>query len=111
MLGYSLSDQISEITVAAVIAQPRPPCYCSIMSRAILHVDMLRILKNYLDAAGLVVAWVAFLLWAVTRIRYTVGGRHVRVRLGKLTLRKVALSDIASADTRMRFWNEHWCNT
>jgi hypothetical protein len=26
-------------------------------------------------------------------------------------MRKIALADIASVDTRFCFWNEHWCNT
>jgi hypothetical protein len=72
---------------------------------------MLRVPKDHLGVAVLLAAWVALLLWSVTRIRYTVDGRHLRVRLGRLTLRKIALSDIESVDTRWCFWNEHWCNT
>ena len=72
---------------------------------------MLRSLEEQGGAAFLIVAWVAPLLWVVTRIRYRITDRHVRVRLGTVTLRKIALSDIASVDTRLIFWNEHWCNT
>ena len=72
---------------------------------------MLRVPKDHLGVAVLLAAWVALLLWSVTRIRYTVGGRHLRVQLGKLTLRQIALSDIESVDTRMCFWHEHWFNT
>ena len=29
----------------------------------------------------------------------------------RLTLRKIALSDIESVDTKTPLWNEHWCTT
>lgn len=51
------------------------------------------------------------LLWLVYRIRYAIDDRAVRVLLGKLTLRKIALADIEFADTAAPCWNEHWCNT
>ncbi len=66
--------------------------------------------------AGVIVAleilvWGALLYWAITRISYVVDDRHLRVILGKFTLRKIALSDIAFVDTAAPLWNEHWCNT
>ncbi len=49
--------------------------------------------------------------WAISSMTYRVDQRFVRVMLGRVTLRKVLLSDIAFADTAAPFWNEHWCNT
>jgi hypothetical protein len=57
------------------------------------------------------VALVTVMFYLVTRIRYVVDDRHVRVKLFGLTLRKIALADIEFADTVGPFWNEHWCNT
>ena len=54
---------------------------------------------------------VLWLLWLVTRIRYVIDDQFVRVRLWRWTLRKIALADIMTVDTKMPFWNEHWCNT
>jgi hypothetical protein len=51
------------------------------------------------------------LLCAVTRIRYEIDARYVRVIWFGFTVRKIALTDIADVHTRFRFWNEHWCNT
>ena len=54
---------------------------------------------------------VVLVLWLVTRIGYTIDDHHVRVVLMRLTLRKIALTDIESVDTRVTMWNEHWYNT
>lgn len=51
------------------------------------------------------------LLYWVTRIRYVIDERYVRVIWFGATVRKIALTDIAAVDTRFCFWNEHWCNT
>lgn len=51
------------------------------------------------------------LLYLVTRIRYEIDERYVRVIWFGFTLRKIALTDIADVHTRFRFWNEHWYNT
>lgn len=56
-------------------------------------------------------AFVILLLWMITYIDYRIDPRHVRVILGPVTLRKIALSDILFADTSAPFWNEHWCST
>ncbi len=66
--------------------------------------------------AGVIVAleillWGALIYWAITRITYVVDDRFLRVVLGKFTLRKIALADIAFVDTAAPLWNEHWCNT
>ena len=57
------------------------------------------------------IAIVLAVLWVVTRIRYTIDDRYVRVALGRITLRKIALADIESVETQYPLWNEHWCNT
>ena len=62
------------------------------------------VLANILALCGI-------LYFAITRIAYVVDERYLRVVLGKVTLRKIALSDIAFVDTAAPFWNEHWCNT
>ena len=57
------------------------------------------------------VALIGLMGWCITRIRYTIDERHVRVTLFGVTLRKIALADIEFADTKCPLWNEHWCNT
>jgi hypothetical protein len=56
------------------------------------------------------VSIVLLVLWGITRIGYAIDDRYVRVVLGGATLRKVALADIESVDTKWAAWNEHWCN-
>ena len=51
------------------------------------------------------------MLYLITRIRYEIDDRVVRVVWLGLTVRKIALSDIKDVHTKFRFWNEHWCNT
>lgn len=53
----------------------------------------------------------AGILHSVSRIRYAIDERYVRVIWFGLTVRKIALVDIADVHTRFRFWNEHWFNT
>jgi len=57
------------------------------------------------------IAILLVVLWGITRIGYTIDDRYVRVRLFGITLRKIALTDIASVDSKIVIWNEHWCNT
>ena len=66
---------------------------------------------NDLSVLAVAICLAALLLWLVTRIRYTIDDRYVRVILLGFTLRKIALSDIEFADTSLTMWNEHWCNT
>ena len=47
----------------------------------------------------------------ICHIRYVIDVACVRVVLGRFTLRKIAITDIAYVDTKGPFWNEHWCNT
>jgi hypothetical protein len=56
-------------------------------------------------------AWMGFILWCITRIRYVIDDRHLRVLLFGIMARRIALSDIEKVDTCAPFWNEHWCNT
>ena len=56
-------------------------------------------------------ALIVLACWCITRIRYVIDERHVRVKLFGVTLRKIALADIEFADTQCPLWNEHWCNT
>jgi len=51
------------------------------------------------------------LYWMITLIAYVVDDQYLRMLIGRFTLRKIALSDIAFVDTLAPFWNEHWCNT
>ena len=62
-------------------------------------------------AVSVWLAWIGFVLWAVTRIDYRIDDRYVRVTWFGLTTRRIALSDIEKVDTSMPLWNEHWCNT
>lgn len=56
------------------------------------------------------VSIVALICLAIAKMRYVIDERHVRVVVGSITLRKIALTDIEFVDTRGAFWNEHWCN-
>jgi hypothetical protein len=58
-----------------------------------------------------ILLWGTFLYRMITRISYVVDERYLRVVIGKFTLRKIAIADIAFVDTSAPFWNEHWCNT
>lgn len=50
--------------------------------------------------------------WLVTRIRYRVGSRHVKVLLFGICLRRVALENIESISKRAGAgWTEHWWST
>lgn len=61
-----------------------------------------------LIAAG---AWFGFLMFAISRIRYAVDDKFVRVVLFGITVRKVALSDIEDVFAGRPWWHEHWDNT
>jgi hypothetical protein len=61
-----------------------------------------------LVAAG---AWFGFLIFAISRIRYAVDDKFVRVVLFGMTVRKVALSDIEDVFAGRPWWHEHWDNT
>jgi hypothetical protein len=62
---------------------------------------------------GLVLAfcWLVVLLGVITQLRFVIDEHYVRVKLLGLTLRKIALSDIESVDTKAPLWNEHWCTS
>jgi hypothetical protein len=53
----------------------------------------------------------AVILYTITRIRYVVDDRYLRVIWFGVTFRKIALADIAAVSTNAPLWNEHWCNT
>ena len=57
-----------------------------------------------------VVVFLGGVFWLIFQIRYVIDDRHVRVKLGRFTLRKIALTDIEFVDTKAPLWNEHWCN-
>lgn len=61
-------------------------------------------------AAALAAAGVGAVFLIVPRIRYVLDESHLRVMLGGVTLRKIALADIEFVDTSAPFWNEHYCN-
>ena len=46
----------------------------------------------------------------VPHFRYVIDDQFLRVMLGGVTMRKIALSDIEFVDTKSPVWNEHWCN-
>jgi hypothetical protein len=55
--------------------------------------------------------WLAFVIFAISRIRYAVDDEYVRVIWFGATVRKIALTDIESVSAGRAFWNEHWDNT
>jgi len=62
-------------------------------------------------ALGALVAALLF-VWLVTRIRYRIGSRHVKVLLFGLCIRRVALTNIESVSKRRGDgFAEHWWST
>jgi hypothetical protein len=60
---------------------------------------------------GLLVATLVF-VWLVSRIRYRIGSRHVKVLLFGLCIRRVAIANIQSVSKRRADgWAEHWWST
>jgi hypothetical protein len=63
------------------------------------------------SALGLLVG-ILLVLWLVTRIRYRVGSRHMKVLLFGICLRRVPLADIDSVSKRPGpGWTERWWST
>src|ERR1044072_3372653 len=51
-------------------------------------------------------------LWIMTRIRYRIGSRHVKVLLFGITIRRIALTSIEGGSKRRGDgWAEHWSST
>jgi hypothetical protein len=51
-------------------------------------------------------------VWLMTRIRYRIGSRHVKVLLFGICIRRVALANIDSVSKRRGDgWAEHWWST
>jgi hypothetical protein len=61
-------------------------------------------------AAALIVVGVGLVFWIVPKIRYEIDADSLRVMLGPLTMRRLALADIEFVDTQAPVFNEHWCN-
>jgi hypothetical protein len=62
-------------------------------------------------ALGLLLATFLF-VWLVSRLRYRIGSRHVKVILFGITLRRVALGNIDAVSKRQGDgWAEHWWST
>ena len=63
------------------------------------------------SALGLLVAALIF-AWLMTRIRYRIGSRHLKVVLFGVRLRRVALDNIESVSKRAGDgWTERWWST
>jgi hypothetical protein len=56
-------------------------------------------------------AWLAFVIFAISRIRYAVDDECVRVIWFGATVRTVSLHDIEDVHAGRPFWHEHWDNT
>jgi hypothetical protein len=63
------------------------------------------------SALGVLVSILLF-LWLLTRIRYRIGSRHVKVLLFGLCIRRIALTSIEGVSKRRgEGWAEHWSST
>jgi hypothetical protein len=51
------------------------------------------------------------LLYGVSRINYGLDDRYVRIRLGPIPLRKIAIEDVRDARLGHRHCSESWTNT
>jgi hypothetical protein len=53
----------------------------------------------------------ALAVWIVARINYRIDERHIRCRLGPITIRKIAIEDIYDVERGYRHLSESWTNT
>ena len=59
----------------------------------------------------LVVILVALLFYGISRLDYVVDDQFLRVRLGPIPLRKIAIDDIRDVRMGSSHWSESWTNT
>jgi hypothetical protein len=50
-------------------------------------------------------------LYGVSRINYRIGDHYLRMRIGPIPLRKIAIEDICDVQLGYRHWSENWTNT
>lgn len=53
----------------------------------------------------------ALLFCGISRLNYVIDDQYLRVRLGPIPLRKVAIDDIGDVRMGSRHWSESWTNT
>ena len=58
-----------------------------------------------------VIIILAVVLYGISRLDYVIDIQYLRVRLGPIPLRKVAIDDIADVRIGSRHWSESWTNT
>ena len=58
-----------------------------------------------------VIIILAVVLYGISRLDYVIDDQYLRVRLGPIPLRKVAIDDIADVRIGSRHWSESWTNT
>ncbi len=58
-----------------------------------------------------VIIIVALLFYGISRLNYVIDEQYLRVRLGPIPLRKVAIDDIDDVRMGSRHWSESWTNT
>jgi len=54
---------------------------------------------------------IALLFYGISRINYVIDDQYLRVRLGPIPLRNVAIDDIGDVRMGSRHWSESWTNT
>ncbi len=54
---------------------------------------------------------VGLLFYGISRLNYVIDEQYLRVRLGPIPLRKVAIDDIADVRRGSSHWSESWTNT
>jgi len=74
------------------------------------RVSMAELQQLIIGAVGTTLV-IATLLFGVSKLNYRIDDRYVRVLLGPIPLRKVAIEDLRDARMGYRHWSESWTNT
>ena len=64
-----------------------------------------------LEPTLVLILMLALLFYGISRLNYVIDDEYLRVRLGPIPLRKVAIDDIADVRMGSRHWSESWTNT
>src|SRR5947207_2893802 len=69
-------------------------------------------MKMFVFGALGLLLFLFFLRWLITRVRYHIAHRHLKITLLGVTLRRIRLSDISAVSKRRgEGWAEHWWST
>ncbi len=58
-----------------------------------------------------VITIIAILFYGISRLNYLIDDQYLRIRLGPIPFRKVAIDDISDVQMGPSYWSESWTNT